>query len=1296
MKTRLLFIAAFLLLAGLIYAQENKASVQLTEAIYEEEVTGNLDKAVELYLDILKKFPDDRPVAAKTLYHLGLVNEKMGMQKAREYFTRLVNAYPDQTEVVALAKAKLAALNKSVVTPVTKITEGPVTRQILKDASNVSGSLSLTADGKYVIGLNWENGNVSRFETASGQISNIENKGQWTGQDMNFMSTALSRDGKFIAFDSYTEDWIPQLLVRNLDGSEVRQLYCEKDYYVRPLDWSPEGETIVALRSNNFTDQETNELTLISTRDGSLLSLRSIPSTSFMVYNARFSPDGQYIAFSYVRDGNPPHEDIFLMTSEGLNEVVVASNPSEDKLIGWTPGGENLIFLSDRSGTWDIWSVSIKEGKQQGEPELLKKNFGYDSEVLGIGPAGAFYYKVTTPSGGLYSGTIDIETSKIISAPSPVSKRYTGPPYSMSWSDDGNYLLYLSRRGVIGPGNNLITIRSDDTGEERFLKPYLRFVNQLHWVPDGRSIFAIGITYKDRGVFRIDAETGTTTQLPVENGYAPRLCPDGKTLVFVKGGAMTINKLNLDTGIESEIAETVTLNYDLSPDGKKVVYQKDSTVKTISINGGEPEELIRGLAEYYSLQWTRDGRYIIAQALPSSVSSGEISRIWCIPAEGGTLLKLDISVANLLSFSLHPDNRRFVMSVTGDPKSELWVLENFLPEETSETDDQLVLRKLDYAQLNSPYAEISPDGNKIAYYIAGKPDPGIGILHIGSGTAKMLVEKGGGGLISKAWSPMSDKIVYRLNSNELHICDLEGGKNQLLYKSPEYNLYPNDWSNDGEKILCFFEAEDMTLRIGTISMDGKISILASGNQSDFSSKAKFSTDGKYIAFSRKDEKGNSDIFTLASDGSGEERVTSHPGGDQNPVWSPDGKYLLFMSDRNRSDDLWAIQMKNGKPTGAPFIIKRNLGWRTMIQDITENGKLFLFMLGGPEPANLFEVPVNQATGNLSRHVDPISIYLTDHSFPRYSPDGKLIAYLSRRGEVGYPKLFVMDKKGSERELTLKGHYVVNIAWNPDNQSLFFAGWDKTLLPGIYEISLETGEIESVLISDDYDFKINKGMFVNINLLPETGELMFFKFLGDNNVEVLTLKPDEQQPEVILPEVKMPIWGLPSPDGENICYRLGDSLMVVSVANGEIKHIGSSTRNLEATWSPGGESLVFREGTSMKIFSPIDGSIHTLYQAPEGKTIGGMEMYASSWSPNGNYFVFTESDNSESSASPQKIILINPIDGSFKVIGEAPEGYRLSELRWSPDGSRIIATGNNIIKNDAPRYEYWMLENFLPK
>jgi Tol biopolymer transport system component len=371
-----------------------------------------------------------------------------------------------------------------------------------------------------------------------------------------------------------------------------------------------------------------------------------------------------------MREGSQPHGDVFLMTTDGRNEVVVAGHPAEDLLLGWTPDGRSLVFLSDRSGTWDLWTVHITGGKQQGEPELLKKDFGHDSEVLGFAPDGSCYYKANTPLGGLYNGEVDLETGKVLVSPAPVATRYTGPPSGPKWSPDGRSLLY---RGYRSPDNYILTIRSAATGEERFLAPSLSDFNWPSWAPDGRSVIALGFTLTETGIFRIDTETNGITKL-ADGALAPKLCPDGKTLVFVMDGAQTMRKRNLDTKEESEVVKTGSYPFDLSPDGREVVFQVDGAVKTVSLNGGQPRELFRGLAQRYNLEWTRDGRYIIAQARDTASSE-----IWRVPAQGGTPLKLDLSVPEMDSFTLHPDNRRFAFSVKEKSKSELWVLENFLP-----------------------------------------------------------------------------------------------------------------------------------------------------------------------------------------------------------------------------------------------------------------------------------------------------------------------------------------------------------------------------------------------------------------------------------------------------------------------------------------------------------------------------------------------------------------------------------------------------------------------------------------
>jgi Tol biopolymer transport system component len=588
-----------------------------------------------------------------------------------------VRDFADQAEIVAQARVRLAALGGPGAGG------GLVARRVLTDASGVGEVL--TADGKYIRGIDWETGDVVQFEVGSGQRSRIKNKGPWSETEKSGENQAFISDGKQIAYVtevlSDTKDWISLLRIRNLDGSGLRTLCTyEKGSYVLPLDWSPDAGSILAVRGRDKVD----ELALISTADGSVRVLRSITSGWYGLLRASFSPDGRFIAFSIVREGSPPHADVFLMTADGRNEVVVAGHPAEDQLLRWTPDGRSLVFLSDRSGTWDIWTVHITGGKQQGEPELLKKDFGYNVwEVLGFAPDGSFYYKTHTSSGRLYFGAVDLETGKVLVPPAPVTTRYTGLPSQPTWSPDGRNLLYLSSRGYVGPGNNILTIRSAETGEERFLSPRLRFVNQMSWAPDGRSVIALGITMgTETGIFRIDAETSEITKL-ADIGLSPHLCPDGKTLVFMTGGTdgPSIRKRNLDTGEESEVVKA-GMFYDLSPDGREVVFQVDGAIKTASLEGGEPRELFRGPvrpAWYYGLRWTRDGRYIIARARNTATSE-----ILLVPAQGGTPLKLDLSVPKMESFTLHPDNRRFAFSVNEESKSELWVLENFLPKEKSE------------------------------------------------------------------------------------------------------------------------------------------------------------------------------------------------------------------------------------------------------------------------------------------------------------------------------------------------------------------------------------------------------------------------------------------------------------------------------------------------------------------------------------------------------------------------------------------------------------------------------------
>ncbi len=661
-----LFLALSVLAIAAPAPAADKPNDLFQQALVKERTQGNLPEAIKLYQRIVDKYASNHKVAAQALLQLAGCQSKLGDGQARKSLERLVRDFADQKDAVAAARARLKEMGGSGGAG------GLVTRRLLADASGVNGIL--TADGKYISRIDRDTGEVVQFEVASGQTSRIPYKGQpwnadgWSeGAARYLQQQVFSHDGKQIAYESITKDRVPVLRIRNLDGSSLRTLYSGKsnlDSYPVPLDWSSDGASILALRLSNGA----KELTLISTADGAVRVLKNTITPEWpLMRRAKLSPDGRFVAFSFIREGGIPHSDVFVMTADGRNEVAIAGHPAEDYVLRWAPDGGSLLFLSDRSGTWDIWTVRIAEGKQQGEPEVLKRDFGYDSELFGFAPDGSLYYTTATASGGLYIGEVDLETGKVLAPPALAATRYAGPAVGPRWSRDGRSLVYLSHPGPIGPGNNILTIRSVATGEERFLSPPLRSMAWPSWAPDGQSILTTGITVKNQSIFRIDAETSATTMLR-DQGLAPQLCLDGRTLVFVWDDA--VRKRSLDSGEESVVAKTDSERFDLSPDGREVVFQLEGAVKIAPLNGGAPRELFRGLAKTYDLRWTRDGHYITAR-------SG--TRIWRLPVQGGTPLKLDVSVPNMVDFVLSPDSRHFAFNLQEGAKSELWVMENFLP-----------------------------------------------------------------------------------------------------------------------------------------------------------------------------------------------------------------------------------------------------------------------------------------------------------------------------------------------------------------------------------------------------------------------------------------------------------------------------------------------------------------------------------------------------------------------------------------------------------------------------------------
>jgi dipeptidyl aminopeptidase/acylaminoacyl peptidase len=78
-----------------------------------------------------------------------------------------------------------------------------------------------------------------------------------------------------------------------------------------------------------------------------------------------------------------------------------------------------------------------------------------------------------------------------------------------------------------------------------------------------------------------------------------------------------------------------------------------------------------------------------------------------------------------------------------------------------------------------------------------------------------------------------------------------------------------------------------------------------------------SPDGKWVAYTVRDtdyeaNRGRTDVWMSAVDGSAARRLTTHPDADTSPRWSPDGRWIYFTSARSGSSQVWRISVSGGE------------------------------------------------------------------------------------------------------------------------------------------------------------------------------------------------------------------------------------------------------------------------------------------------------------------------------------------------------------------------------------------------
>ncbi len=239
--------------------------------------------------------------------------------------------------------------------------------------------------------------------------------------------------------------------------------------------------------------------------------------------------------------------------------------------------------------------------------------------------------------------------------------------------------------------------------------------------------------------------------------------------------------------------------------------------------------------------------------------------------------------------------------------------------------------------------------------------------------------------------------------------------------------------------------------------------------------------GKIVFYSHRD--GNTEIYTMNSDGSNQTRLTFNEMSDSSPVWSPNGQQIAFHSKRDG------------------------------------NLEIYVMDADGSKQHNLTQHPASDGV-------------------PSWSPDGSQIAFRSTQngGKNKDLNIFVMDADGSNVEQITRVEFATNPQWSPDGKQILF---EASIDQGRQIYAIQPNGRGLWRVSQP---KPNTGMLLG-GWSPDGKKVVYVETVGfDSNQSVTviaTLHPAGRQQVVEREPLRLPRWDMTSEiwstDGESILF-----------------------------------------------------------------------------------------------------------------------------------------------------------------
>lgn len=408
------------------------------------------------------------------------------------------------------------------------------------------------------------------------------------------------------------------------------------------VDVSPDGETIVF--------DLLGDLYLLPIEGG-----QAQPLTSGMAFDAqpRFGPAGDRIVFISDRSGG---DNVWTIAVDGSDTLqVTEGNDNLYTSPEWTPDGDYIVASRTEGlgGAAKLWLYHIEGGSgaqliggsdEDGEDndsdvKMLGAAFGPDPRYVWFGQRnGDWEYNAILPEYqvAVYDRRTGTRTA--------MSARY-GSAFRPALSPDGRWLVYGSRHDEYTG----LRVRDLATGEERWLaypvqrddqesRATLDVLPGYSFTPDSRAVV---VSYG-----------GELWSVPVDGGEATRI-------PFTADVALEVGPtVDFEHRVDAAPAFTVRQIRDAvpSPDGQRLAFTALDRLYVVDVPDGEPRRLTEMDVGEHQPTWSPDGQ----QVAYVSWSDTEGGHIYKVPAEGGDPERLTNTAGYYQQPAWSPDGERLV------------------------------------------------------------------------------------------------------------------------------------------------------------------------------------------------------------------------------------------------------------------------------------------------------------------------------------------------------------------------------------------------------------------------------------------------------------------------------------------------------------------------------------------------------------------------------------------------------------------------------------------------------------